>query len=98
MNAETLLAECAAEGIAIIRDGDDLRIRASSSADLTALVALVQAHKSELHEALLRQEIMALAYGPTDAFDRSRFNARYAEWEQRYRIPREAQGGSACLE
>lgn len=90
MSTIDLLAECTAAGISISRDGDDLRIRASRDADLARLATRIRDNKPALHEQLLKQEIMALAHGPTDSFDRERFNTLFAEWKARYGVPWDA--------
>jgi hypothetical protein len=87
MTVSHLLAECAATGITIVRDGDDLRVRAAHDADLTTVAPRIREHKLALHEALLQREIMALAHGSTETFDRSRFDALFAEWRTRYDLP-----------
>lgn len=84
--------------IRLVRDGDRVRILARPGTDVSSVTEQVRELKSVLHEALLQREIMALAHGPSSTFDRARFDALYTEWEQRYRLPREAKGELPCPE
>lgn len=85
-------------GIRLVRDGEGLRILARRGSDSATATEQVRDLKPILHEATLQREIIALASAPAELFDRARFEALYAEWEQRYRVPREAQEGGSCLE
>lgn len=52
MSALPLLAELADAGITLVRDGDDLRVRAASPDRLAAFAPRIRAHKTELLDAL----------------------------------------------
>jgi hypothetical protein len=73
-------------GVRLERAGDRLRVLART--DVNSVTERVRDHKPVLQEALLQREIVELACGPREAFDRTRFDSLYAEWEQRYLVPR----------
>jgi hypothetical protein len=75
-------------GVRLERAGDRLRVLARPGTDVNSVTERVRDHKPVLQEALLQREIVELACGPREAFDRTRFDSLYAEWEQRYLVPR----------
>jgi hypothetical protein len=97
MSALPLLAELADAGITLVRDGDNLRIRADKTIDLSAFAPRIRQHKPALHEALLQKEIITLAHGPTDSFDRARFDVLFGEWKAQYAFSWDQKEGLPCL-
>jgi hypothetical protein len=81
VNAAALLAELAASGIGLTREGDNLRVRAEPGVSLAPHRERISAHKPTLlAELRLREEIVAAASAAQHAFDRQHFDTLWERW------------------
>ena len=82
MTAAALLAELAAAGIHISREGECLRVRGEPGVSLDPCRDCVTAYKPALLTLLaLQEDIVRTAGAARDAFDRQHFDRLWVEWQ-----------------
>jgi hypothetical protein len=75
-----LLAEVAAAGIQVTRDGDNLRVRVRRGTSLAPYMERITANKPALLRELLQRQIVQTLDVDRDDFDRPAFDALWVRW------------------
>lgn len=74
-------------GIRLEREGDSLRMLIRPGADADAARERVRNLRDVLYEEVLQREMVELACGPSEQFDREKFDALFALWQEKYGVP-----------
>lgn len=82
MTAAALLDELDNAGGRVVREGDNLRVRAAPGATLDLHTPRIKDARPAILAALrLRERIVAAATAATAAFDRAEYDRLWAEWD-----------------
>jgi hypothetical protein len=82
MSASALLDHLLTAGIAITREGDNLRVRALAGVALAPYLDQVRANKPALLRALLQEQITAALHVEARDFDRSAYEELVTLWKR----------------